>query len=425
MSPVQPRASHCWKFPTMPEWLVLLSLWVMAAASCGGPLSQSTERAAPQPETLGQRLERIRAQHDLPGLAAALVQGGKPVSSAVAGVRSLGTGARLQLEDRFHIASCTKSMTATLAALLVEEGHLNWTSRLVDVVPELRDRVRPDYRGATLELLLAHAARMPAYTQFGPQRLEELKALPGSPTEQRLAFVTEVLAVEPSNQGSGDDAYSNVGYSAAAVMMERATGRSWEELIQGRLLGPLGMENVGFGWPATTRIPDQPRGHYRRDGGVVEQPLDDSYMLPIALWPAGAVNTSINDLARYAADHLGGLQGRKALLPAAAYKRLHRTLDGKPEGFTLGWGVRQDPQWGVVHYGAGSGGTFFVRITIVPSLDTAIVVASNSGDAGTATREVTNSLLSATAFGEPPGALREELSRYSAHHLTAPSGGTR
>lgn len=374
----------------MPGAHLVLSVWLLAAVSCGGS-------PATPPENLEQKLERIRAQHDLPGLAAAIVRNGKMSSSAVAGVRSLSSGARLQLEDRFHIASCTKSMTATLAALLVQEGRLDWTSRLVDVVPELRERIRPEYRAATLEQLLAHAARMPAYTQFGPERLEELKALPGSPTEQRLAFVAQTLASEPPNRGSGDDAYSNLGYSAAAAMMERATGTSWEDLIQKRLLTPLGMTKVGFGWPATTRTPEQPRGHYRSTGGVVEQPLDGSYMLPVALWPAGAVNTSIGDLARYAADHLDGLKGRKALLPAAAYERLHRTLDGKPEGFTLGWGVRQDPQWGIVHYGSGSGGTFFVRITIVPALDTAIVVASNSGDASAASREVTNSLLAEAA----------------------------
>ena len=376
----------------------VLSVWLIAALSCGGSTSQPARpEAATPPENLEQRLERIRAQHDLPGLAAAIVRDGKLVSSAVAGVRSLGSGAKLQLDDRFHIASCTKSMTATLAALLVQEGRLEWTSRLVDVVPELRETIRPEYRDVTLEQLLAHAAQMPAYTQFGPERLEELKALPGSPTEQRLAFVTQTLAAEPPNRGTGDDAYSNLGYSAAAAMMERASGASWEELIQKRLLTALGITKIGFGWPATARTPEQPRGHYRENGRVVEQPLDDSYMLPIALWPAGAVNTSIGDLARYAADHLDGLQGRKALLPAAAYARLHRTLDGKPEGFTLGWGVRQDPQLGIVHYGAGSGGTFFVRITIVPALDTAVVVASNSGEAGVATREVTNSLLAAAA----------------------------
>lgn len=130
---------------------------------------------------LGSTLERIRAKHSLPGLAAAIVRGRVVEESAVVGVCRLGHPKRLQLDDRFHIASCTKSMTATLAAILVQEKRLDWSSRLVDVVPELRDTVRPEYRDATLEQLLAHAARMPAYTQFGPKRLEELKSIQARP----------------------------------------------------------------------------------------------------------------------------------------------------------------------------------------------------------------------------------------------------
>jgi CubicO group peptidase (beta-lactamase class C family) len=381
--------------------IALLSAWILFVASCNGqrsvPLQSTASAARHAAVNLEQTLERIRAQHDLPGLAAAVVRGGgKDVSIAAVGLRRLGAPDKLERGDRFHIASCTKSMTATLAAILVREGRLQWSSRLVDVVPELRDAIRAEYRSATLEQLLAHAAQMPAYTQFGPSRLEELKALPGSPTEQRLAFLTSVLSSEPPNTASGDAAYSNVGYTAAAVMMERATGEPWERLLMERLVKPLGMASVGFGWPATARSPEQPRGHLRTGGQVVAQPLDDSYVLPAVLWPAGAVNSSVGDLARYAADHLNGLRGRRALLPRADYERLHRTLSGEEAGFTLGWGVRKDPKWGVVHYGAGSGGTFFVRIFIVPDLDTAIVAASNSGEAAAATREVIDSLLAAT-----------------------------
>jgi CubicO group peptidase (beta-lactamase class C family) len=342
---------------------------------------------------LEKTLQTTLAKHGLPGLAAAVVRGGDVESAAVAGVRRLGHPDPLELDDRFHIASCTKSMTATLAAVLVQEKRIDWTSRLVDVVPELRERIRSEYHAATLEQLLGHAARMPAYTQFGPARLEELKSLPGSSTEQRLLFLSSVLASEEPNLAAGNGAYSNVGYTAASVMMERATSQSWEELIRKRLFEPLGLTRVGFGWPATVETPSQPRGHVRRDGKLTEQPLDDSYVLPVVLWPAGAVNSSIGDLARYARDHLNGLLGRPALLPRSAYERLHRTLDGKPEGFTLGWGVRSDPRLGTVHFGSGSGGTFFVRIAIVPGRDVAVVVASNSGEAAEATREVIEALL--------------------------------
>lgn len=366
-------------------------LFALTLLSCNGPRQVRVD-PPPKPPGLEQELEEIRTKHGLPGLAAAVVRGGQVVSSAVAGSRRMSTGDRLRIEDRFHIASCTKSMTATLAAIVVKEGRLQWTSRLADILPELRG-ARREYQGATLEQLLAHAARMPAYTQFGPGRLEELKALRGSPTQQRLAFLSEVLAAEEPNDTTGDAAYSNVGYTAAAAMLERATGESWEDLIRSRLTEPLGLTSVGFGWPASSRTPEQPRGHFLRSGELVEQPLDDSYLLPVALWPAGAVHSSIGDLGRYAADHLNGLLGRKALLPGAAYEKLHRTLGGADQGFTLGWGVRRDARWGVLHYGAGSGGTFFVRIAIAPEHDVAVAVASNSGEAAAATREVIESLL--------------------------------
>ena len=366
-------------------------LAALTLLACSGPRQAGVD-PSPQPPGLEQELEAIRRKHGLPGLAAAVVREGRVVSTAVTGVRRMSTGDPLRIDDRFHIASCTKSMTATLAAVLVEQGRIQWTSRLADVLPELRG-ARPELQGATLEQLLAHAARMPAYTQFGPERLEELKALRGSPTEQRLAFLSEVLAAEEPNDAAGDAAYSNVGYTAAAAMLERATGESWEDLVRSRITQPLGMRSVGFGWPATARTPDQPRGHFRRNGELVEQPLDDAYLLPVALWPAGAIHGSIGDLGLYAADHLNGLLGRKALLPRAAYEKLHRTPTGAEQGFTLGWGVRRDERWGTLHYGSGSGGTFFVRIAIAPEHDVAAVVASNSGEAAAATKEAIEMLI--------------------------------
>ena len=67
--------------------------------------------------------------------------------------------------------------------------------------------------------------------------------------------------------------------------------------------------------------------------------------------------------------------------------------------FTLGWGIRQDERWGQMHFGAGSGGWFFARIVVLPERDAAVVVASNSGDAGPATRELWPTLVQRFATG--------------------------
>ena len=335
----------------------------------------------------------MRVKHALPGLGATVVSTRGRSAAAVTGVRNVASIDKILATDRFHIASCTKSMTAMLAAIAVHRGELRWSTRMIDVLPEFASVVRAEYRNATLEQLLAHRAMMPPYTQFGPQRLEELKRLPGTPTQQRLRFLRDVLSTESPNTGTGDGAYSNVGYTAAAAMLERSSGVAWEKLIISRVTKPLGMSSVQFGWPATTTNPHQPRGHYVREGRVQAQPLDDAYMLPVALWPAGAVSATVTDLGHYVADQLAGLRGEPALLPRPYYEKLHRTLDGSESGFTLGWGIRRDPRWGVVHYGAGSGGTFFVRMLIVPDRDVALVAASNSGDAGAATRQLFEELL--------------------------------
>lgn len=338
------------------------------------------QKSAPSPE-LETVLERARREHELPGLAAAVVTGARGTVSAVTGPSRLGNQARIRLEDRFHIASCTKSWTATLAAIAVQKGRLRWTTTLAEGLPSLASRMRREYASATLEQLLAHEARLPAYTQPSTRRVEEMRSLTGSGREQRLAFLEQALAEDP-NYGTGDSAYSNAGYAAAGALVESAAGGTWEDLIRMELSQPLGLTSVGFGYPATSARPDQPRGHSRSGGRVLELPLDEARQLPTCLWPAGAVHCSIGDLARYGADHLGGLRGRAALLPAASYQHLHQRRGTSM--FTLGWGIGRDRRWGAIHFGAGSGGWFFVRIVIVPEHDAAVVIASNSGDAGPA-----------------------------------------
>jgi CubicO group peptidase (beta-lactamase class C family) len=344
-------------------------------------------------ESFERILELTRTKHKLPGLAAAVVCGDKIAASGVTGVRRYGTSNKLDLDDRFHLASCTKSMTAMLAAISIHKGQLNWTTSLAEVLPELAEKIRPEYRTATMEQLLAHAAKTPAYTQFGPERERQLHAFKGTPTEQRLAFLREALSTEKPNDGVGNAAYSNAGYSAAGAMVERAAGASWEELMRRELARPLGMKSLGFGYPATTETPNQPRGHSERDGRSVELSLDPLRQLAVCLWPAGAAHCSIGDFALYAADHLNGLRGRRALLPQSIYQRLHRPLGGGDSGFTLGWGVRPDERWGGTHFGAGSGGWFFAQIKIVPDHDVAVVAASNSGLAADATKELIAELL--------------------------------
>ena len=118
-----------------------------------GCVSSRTEPPTPitsATEAFERILELSRAKHKLPGLAAAVVCGDKIAASGVTGVRRHGTSDKLDRDDRFHIASCTKSMTAMLAAIAIHNGQLKWTTSLADALPELAEKVQPEYRAATM-----------------------------------------------------------------------------------------------------------------------------------------------------------------------------------------------------------------------------------------------------------------------------------
>ena len=105
------------------------------------------------------------ARYDLPALAAAVVQDGKIIASGAVGTRRAGAAIPVTINDRFHIGSDTKAMTALLAAMLVEENKLRWDSTVAEVFPELSATMNPGLRGVTLEQLLSHTSGIPSDNQ--------------------------------------------------------------------------------------------------------------------------------------------------------------------------------------------------------------------------------------------------------------------
>ena len=117
---------------------------------------------AASPENLDSFLEPWRARGHFPALAAAVVRGNQTVAIGATGWRKDGGKEMVTLEDKFHIGSCTKSMTATLAARLVEQGKITWRTTIADVFPELKNAMHEDYRAVTLDQLISHRGGVPA-----------------------------------------------------------------------------------------------------------------------------------------------------------------------------------------------------------------------------------------------------------------------
>ena len=206
-----------------------------------------------------------------------------------------------------------------------------------------------------MEQLLAHAAKMPAYTQFGPERGKAVACVRSRERPQSSDWRSSRKRSVPQRNRMTAWVTRRTQMSDTPQLgqwWDGPAGTSWEELVRREIARPLGMKGLGFGYPATTETPNQPRGHSEHNWRSVELSLDPSHQLAVCLWPAGAdcIARSEN-LALYTADHLNGLRGRRALLPQTMYQRLHRPLGGGDNGsYSLGWGVRPDERWGVTRF---------------------------------------------------------------------------
>lgn len=345
-----------------------MPFWLAAALTL--PLSAQTMN-------VNALLKPIRDKHDLPALAGAVVTSRGLIAVGAVGVRRYGDPTPVTTADQFHLGSDTKAMTATLLALLVQEGKLSWKTTLETALPELTDVMDPAYRKVTLEELLAHRAGFSGDTAPAGKTLMDLHRLEGTPREQRLAYARMILAEPAAYPPGTKQVYSNRSYAVAGVIAEETTGESWEDLMEERLFGPLGMKSCGYGAMGAPGKIDQPWQHVLEDGkhrAIGPGPLTDN---PVAMAPAGLVHCSLPDWGKFITAHLRGEKGLPGILKPAAFKALHESPYGD---YGFGWGITERG-WagGKVLTHAGSNTQNFAVVWMAPLKDFAVLVATNQG----------------------------------------------
>jgi CubicO group peptidase (beta-lactamase class C family) len=307
-------------------------------------------------EDLAPILQPILEESKLPSLAAALVKGNEIVSTGAVGVRKLGEPDKVTVDDKYHLGSCTKTMTATLTAILIEEGLLTWETTIGDVLSP----VHRDYKDVTVEQLLAHVGGFAK--ECPPEIWQQAYADQGklSPVKQRQSFTRALLKRKPDYEPGTKTVYSNQGYAVAGVMLETLAKKPWEDLMREKIFKPLDMKTAGFRAPQ----PDQPWGH--KDGKpVAPEPHGDN---PDAIGPAATVHASIGDWAKFARYHLRNKN-----------EKLHSTLKNSGKHGIGGWLVLDIPQMGghCIQM-VGSNTMWKAVMWILPGKDTAILVTTNS-----------------------------------------------
>lgn len=340
-------------------------------------LRESTPASSKDVRNLNDLLEPIRAANRVPALACAVIRSNRIVGMGAVGLRrSDALSVPVTLDDKWHLGSLTKSMTATLAALLVERGKISWETTLADVFPTLAPSMKPAWRTVRLDWLCSNRGGAPGDLNASGI-WEQLWNFQGTPIEGRHLLLERLTRLAPATTPGTAYEYSNAGFALAGHMLETVTGRPWEELLASNLFLPLGMTSAGFGAPATPDQLNQPWGHRWIDGTnapVAPGPGADN---PPAIGPAGTVHCSLPDLATYAAFHLAGDQHDTPLLPHAAFLKLHRAVPDNSD-YAYGWNQSTRP-WadGLTLSHAGSNLQWYSVIWIAPHRDFAVVALCN------------------------------------------------
>ncbi len=314
--------------------------------------------------------DRLLADSGAPGVGIAFVDRGA-ISVAVAGERAKGSGVAIEPDDLWHIGSNTKSMTALLAARLVEQGTLSWDITVADVLGGEITDIHETYREATLVHLLAHRSGLPANLGMAQSMTLGGADAQRDASRDRMQYAEWILNDEPVAALGAEDQYSNAGFVIAGLMIERKAGQPYEALMAREVFGPLKLASVGWGPPGTMEAIDQPRGHSMFGMPLPPGPSADN---PVAMNSAGRAHLSLRDMGRYLLAHLKGAQGQNSdYLPEEIWTKLHSPAFGGR--FGLGWIVTP---YGVMH--GGSNTYWLVTFAIAPEQGRAVAIAANDGD---------------------------------------------
>lgn len=340
----------------------------------------------------------------VPGAAVAVVRDGEVVLAEGYGLRHREAGEPVDADTLFAIGSATKAFTATVLATLVDDGEVGLDEPVRTYLPDfqLQDEWATDH--ITVGDLLSHTSGLPRHdlVWYGSDASRE-------------ELYHRLRHLQPSEDLRAAFQYQNLMYMTAGHLAATVAGTSWEELVRRRLFAPLGMERSNLDAAAMETADNAAHGYEKKDaeedseedggspgeasesadgeGGEPEETVEPMPLRDIdAVGPAGSINSSARDMARWLLLNLGsGEVDGTRVVSAAALRALHRpkvvvegglfsALFQQPEMpyllYGRGWFVQPYRGHEMVHHGGNIDG-FSARVTFLPRDGLGVVVLTN------------------------------------------------
>lgn len=235
-------------------------------------------------ELVSQALETF----NVPGIAVGIVHDGKVVLAKGYGVSDINTGAKVNADTNFGIASNSKAFTTTALAMLVDEEKINWDDKVKKYIPEFKMYNNYVTEEFTIRDLVTHRSGLglgagdlmmwPTGHDFTPQDI-----------------IANIHFLQPVSGFRTKYDYDNLLYIIAGVVIERVSGQSWTDFIQNRILTPLQMNRTAPDWNLLKDKSNVISPHVPIDGKLK---IIERYTNTI-LDAAGGIYSNVNDLTKW------------------------------------------------------------------------------------------------------------------------------
>lgn len=247
----------------------------------------------------------------VPGMAIAVVKGDcdRPIYTLFSGVKRVGGGDQIDGRTVFQIGSASKAFTAALLAILVDQGKINWTDRVIDHIPgfEMYDPwVTREFQ--VRDLMAQHSGMQP--------NAGDLMAFIGM---SRDYIKSKIRFMKPVGSFRADFGYvNNLSLVAAELIERKSENKTWEQIVQEKIFRPLGMQSSTAEFDSFRKTSNVASPHKWINGKVTALETDAPQLGWVYTYaPAGGINSTVFDMARWVRMLLGkgGFEGSQIMSP--------------------------------------------------------------------------------------------------------------
>lgn len=367
--------------------LIFVGILLLFSVSLG--LSQGLT-----PHQIDSLVQKAMETFNVPGMAVSVLKDGEVIVEKGYGIQSIKTQKPVNTKTRFGIASNTKAFTTAAIAQLVDEGKVEWDTKVRDIIPEFMLYSPYVSEEFTIKDLLVHRSGL----GLGAG---DLMVFPAANTTTLDEMIHNLRYLKPVSSFRTKFDYDNLLYIVAGEIISRVSGEDFESYLENHFFKPLGMNR------ATMNTKEIDKDKNRIDGHTV---VDDQLVITRRTFTkigdaAAGIYASIEDMTkwvqaridygRYGENLEHQLFSRKQAYemwkPVTLLPPREKPYNSQYRAYGLGWFVEDANGYLQVSHTGGLMG-IVSQVTIVPELKLGIVVLTNQ-ESGAAFSAITTSIL--------------------------------